>query len=166
VMVDAEDLVLGEVLLKQVVQLAGGREIASERLFHHPGDPARRRPARAKPLDEDRHSRRRDGEVVDAVAARLELLVHLGKASAELVLLALVGVIGSDVTRPGGELLPDRGRKLVAAERPNGFLHMSDELLAALRRPRDAEDGEALGQELADGEGREGGGDLEVAETS
>ena len=59
------------------VQLAGRLEIVTERLLDDQSDPAFGRAALADLLDELRHRIRRDGEVVDAIPARAELLVEV-----------------------------------------------------------------------------------------
>ena len=80
VVVDAEDLALGEVLLQARVQLARRREVVAERLLDDQPDPALGRAPRRDLAHERPDRARRHREVVDAVAPRAALLVELRRA--------------------------------------------------------------------------------------
>src|SRR5659263_693900 len=97
VVVDPEDLLLVEVLPQHRVELPGGFEIVAERLLDDQARPALRGAPLAERFDDCRERGGRDGEVVDAVAAEVVLLIELREQLGELVLTALVGEVGRDV---------------------------------------------------------------------
>ena len=76
VVVDPEDLPLGEVLRDERVQLAGGGEVVPERLLDDQPVPAAARRHPGDHPDERLERPRRHGEVVEAVALRPTLLVE------------------------------------------------------------------------------------------
>ena len=166
VVVDPEDLFLGEVLADQGGQLAGGGEVVAERLLDDQAHPASGFAALTELSDDRRHRLRRDGEVVDAVPARAALLVDLVQEPGEVVLTALVGEVERDVARRLGQPVPDVLVEVVAAELADGVLHLVAELVVRPVRAGGADDRELLRQELAAGERVERGEDLAVRQVA
>src|SRR3954447_4381443 len=92
--------------------------------------------------------RRRGGEVEDAVAAGAALAVNLVEQFTESRVAVAVDELGLVVVNPLREILPDgllHGAD--AGELIDPRLHLIAERLAADRTARDADDGEATGQE-------------------
>ena len=160
VVIDSEDLVLGEVRLEHLLQLVGRREIVAERLLDDQSHPALRRAALADRLDDRLEDGGRSREVVDAVAPRLALLVELGQRRGEVVLALLVGEVHRDVVHAFGKRLPDVVTERIARVLLHRSLHPFPELVVRLFRARDADDCEVLGQQAAVGERVERGEEL------
>src|SRR5439155_8200221 len=152
VVVDAEDLLLGEVTADPLREAAGRLEVVAEGLLDDEPRPALRAPSLAESRDDGLHRLRRHSEVVDAVAARSALLVELVQQGPEAILAALVREIGGEVMRPFGQPVPDLLLEVVPAELADGVLHPLAELVVGPIRARDADDGEALRQEVPAGE--------------
>ena len=106
------------------------REVVAERLLDDEARPAAVVLPLAERVDDRRERRRRDGEVVDAVAAEVVLGVELVDEREELVLAALVGEVGRDPVELRGELVPDLLVERVARVLLHGGLHVR----AVLRR--------------------------------
>ena len=147
VVVDPEDLVLGEVLLQDLVQPVRRRAVVAERLLDDQPDPALRAPPLAELVDDRLEGRRRHGEVVEAVPAAAALLVEVVQRLDDAVLPFVVGEVGRDVAHPVGELAPDLRVELVARVLPHRLLHLRGPLLRRLLGAGDADDAEALGQQ-------------------
>ncbi len=149
VVVDSEDLVLAEPAVQQLVQLQCRAEIAAERLLDDQPHPS----LLVSPLSDLRHSRRerlrRHGEVVEAVAGSAMLGVDLLQCVTDGVLPIRVVEVGADVSHPARKRRPDVLSERVACVLLDGLLHRGRELGRCLLRPRDTDDGESLGQELA-----------------
>ena len=166
VVVDAEDLLLGEVLADQGGQLARGGEVVAERLLDDQARPAFGLATLADLLDDHRHRLRRDCEVVDAVAARAALGVELVHALQELVVLAAVREIDRHVVRRLGQPVPDVLVEVVAAELAHRVLHLVAELVVRPLGAGCADDREVLRQELAHRECVQRGEDLAVRQVA
>ena len=152
VVVDPEDLLLGEVPVDDLVQVLRGLEVVAERLLDDHARPALGRAALAH-LDDDRLDRRgRHGQVVDAVGGRAELLVELVQALHDVLLAALVGEVGRHVADRLGELVPDVLAELVARVVLDRLLHLLPELLVAHLGARNADDAELRRQQVAERE--------------
>ena len=110
-MVDAEDLGLVELLGDEPVQLASRGEVVAERLLDDQAVPPVLGAALADLLDERPDCGRRDGEVVDAVAAGAHVLVQIGERFRDLVPAGVVAEVHVQVAHSLGERLPDVLRK-------------------------------------------------------
>jgi hypothetical protein len=153
VVIDAKDLVLGEVLpVQQMGQLARGVEVVAERLLDHEPHPA----LIASPLAELAYEHvdrvRGNGEVVETVARRTALLLELAHRRGHPLHALLVDEVGLEVTHPLGERLPDVGAKRVARELLDGGLHRRPKLVVCHLAAPDADDRELLRQQAAVGE--------------
>ena len=156
VVIDAVDLILREHRAHRVVQRAGRREIAPERLLDddaHPAAGAVGRPVEpgfAEPEHDRRVERGRGGAVEEPVAADRPLLLDLAQEIAEPGVEVGVGGIAGVVEEGLGEPLPHaRGGRLDAGELRDRLAHARAELLVAHLRPAHADDGEGLGQHAA-----------------
>ena len=166
VVVDAEDLVLGEVLVKPLVQLLRGGEVVAERLLDHEARPARRATALADLVHERRDRARRHCEVVDAVARCSALLVDMGEAFGEAMLERFVPEVGRDVVHPSCELIPDVLPEGIARVLLHRFFHPRAEAVVALLGPRGADDRELLREQVAVGERVERGNELALRQVA
>ena len=152
VVVDPEDLVLGEPPLHGRTQLARRGEVVAERLLDDDAGPALALAPLADLAHHHRERLRRHGEVVEPVAAGPARLVELVQHLSHAVLAAVVGEVGRDVAHARSERLEHVGAERVAGELLHRLPHRSDELARRLLAARDADDGEPLRQEPAEGE--------------
>ena len=113
------------------VQLPGRLEVVAERLLDHEPVPAALRATLADLLDERPDHRRRDGEVVDAVAARAEVLVDVCERPRDLGPAGVVAEVHVQVAHPLGEGVPDVLAERIAAVLLDGGLHVLAEFLVA-----------------------------------
>ena len=109
---------------------------------------------------------RRHGEVEDAVAAELLLLVELLDEVVELVLAARVREVGGDPVELRGELVPGVLPERVARVLLDGVLHVLPERVVVAVGARDADDREARRQQPANGQRVERGHDLLVRQVA
>ena len=152
VVVDAEDLGLVELLGEQGVQLLGRLEVVAERLLDHEPVPAVLRAPLADLLDERADHRRRDGEVVDAVSARPEVLVHVRERPRDLGPARVVAEVHVEVAHRFGQGLPDVLAERIARVLLDRRLHVLAELVVGAFRARVAEHGEVARQQLSERE--------------
>src|SRR3954451_23259335 len=152
VVVDPEDLLLAEVLEQGRGQLLRRLEVVAERLLDHEARPAAIVSPLAERLDDRGESGRRHGEVEDAVAPELLLLVKLAERVVELVLAAGVGEVGRNVVQLRRELVPGVLAERVARVLLDRRLHVLPKGVVVALRARDAHDCEARRQQAADGE--------------
>ena len=108
IVIDAEDLVLAEPAMEELVQLPGRPEVVAERLLDDETDPA----LLGTPLSDLRHSRReclrRHCEIVEPVAIGTALGVELLERAPDAVFAPVVVELGADVSDPGRERVPTR----------------------------------------------------------
>ena len=125
VVVDAEDLALGEVLADQRGQLLRRGEVVAERLLDDQPRSSRSDGTVADHRDERLEGARRDGEVVEAVSRRAALALELGEASRRAR--PRGGVVGGrvehQVAHPVGQLVPHLLPERVARVLLDGVLH-------------------------------------------
>ena len=164
VVVDAEDLVLGEVRDDVLVQGLGAGEVVPERLLDDQACPSPGPPPGLE-LVHDRSDRlRRNRQVVNAVPRGATLLVELLQEVHHLLLAAVRGEVRAHVVHSGGEPFPDVLTHLVAPELGRGFTHLLAPRLGRVLRAGDADHGEVPGQEAAELERVERGNQLAMSE--
>jgi hypothetical protein len=112
VVIDAEDLLLGEVLLQGRVQLQRRLQVAAEGFLHHdarPAAPFLAGDARPADVGGDGHVlRRRDRQVEQPVAAGPVFLVQLFQVLRQALVVGRGVVHNRLVVDPAGEILPAR----------------------------------------------------------
>ena len=166
VVVDPEDLVLAEVLEQRGRQLLCRGEVVAERLLDDEPRPAAVVATLAERLDDGGKGRRRHGEVEDAVAAELLLLVELLDEVVELVLAARVREVGGDPVELRGKLVPGVLPERVARVLLDGVPHVLPERVVVAVGARDADDREARRQQPANRQRVERGHDLLVRQVA
>ncbi len=124
----------------------------AERLLDDHPRPASLVAPLAQGLDDRRERRRRDGEIEDAVAVELLLLVEPRQQRVQRVLAARVGEVETQVAERRGELVPDVVAERVAAVLLHRGLHVGPKGVVVAVGAGDADDGEARRQQAADGE--------------
>ncbi len=153
VVVDPEDLVLGEVLADQRRQLFCGGEVVSERLLDDEPVPPLPGGDRRHHRDERLECAGRNREVVQPVAGRPANGLGLGKCIREPRGGTLVGGrVEHQVAHPIGQLVPDLLPERIAGVVFDSAPHRLAEAVVRPIRPRDADDGELLGKKPAEGE--------------
>ena len=160
VVVDAEDLFLGEGAADPRGDIPCGCEVMPERLLDDQARPALCGAALADGLDDHGHRLRRDRKVVHAVAPGATLLVELGQQGGETILALLVGKVERYVAGRAREPLPHGFVEVVTAEFPHGVLHALAELVVRPVPARNPDDRELLGQQASAGERVQGREDL------
>ncbi len=151
---------------QQRVEVAGRLKIVAERLLDDQPRPPGGRAALAQLLDELGHRYGWDCEVVDAVSARAVLPVELGETSRHSILTFLVRELRREIAGAGRQPVPRLLLELVPCVLADRCLHRGDEVLGGLLRSGDADDGELLRQQVAEGERVERGEDLALGEVS
>ena len=171
VVVDAEDLVLGELLVHEPVQLARGLPAAAERLLDDDAHPrhdlgvadAHDHLLPRQVLHDARVQARGNREVGEAPPRHRLLPLPLLQALAQRAIRRGVVQVAAQVEQAPGEAgehrLVHRSRLLRLREAP---LDRLPERLLALLLAGDADHGEALGHQLVVGQVEEGGHQLAV----
>ncbi len=148
-MVDAEDLVLGEVRDDVFVHRLGAGKIVPERFLYDQAHPALG-PGPLTDLVHDRANRvRRHGQVVDAVSLSPALLVELLEQLQYVALAAFQREVGGDVVHSGSQPLPDILVHLIASELAHGLAHLLAPNLGRVLGSGDSDHREVLGEETA-----------------
>ena len=151
VMVNAEDLPLGEGALQKAVQLARARQVMAERLLDDQPRPGRsvlvraRQARLAKPFRDRTEEVRLRGEVKDIIAGDAVSLRHPLEAFAErlivLRLMELPAMVGQSRREPRPEVLR-LVRRFLARERFDALAHRLGETGVCLRPAREPDHGE------------------------
>ena len=150
VVVDPEELVLGEPLADDGVELLGRGQVASEGLLDDEARPALLPGAPLADLAHHyRKGLRRNGEVVQPVSCGAVRPVELREDVADRVLAGVVGEVGRDVADARGELVEDIRAIRVARVALDRVAHRGDERPGRLLRPGNPDDRELLRQQAA-----------------
>ena len=159
VVVDAEDLVLGEPAPDRGCQLASGREVVAEGLLDDHARPALPLAALPDLADHDRKRLRGDRQVVQSVAARAAGPVELVEHVADTVLARVVREVGRDITHTRCEFLEHVGAGRGRARTPSPPSASSRRTACSTprsgrRRPRRTAPGGAAGRPTSRAPGR------------
>ena len=155
VVVDAEDIGLGEDLVDHIIELLRGGLVVAEGLLDDHAAPAVFAAGHSGALQLVDHAGKvlwRNGEVEGPVPGRAALLVEPGGDSSELVESGVVGEVALDELDAFGEPVPDRVTPRGAGSRLHALQNLGFELRLAPRASPVAHQGEARGQQAAVGE--------------
>jgi hypothetical protein len=154
--VDAVDVALAEDLADGLIERAGGREVAPERLFDDEARPCaglrRGEPGFAEALGDGRVGVGRRREVEETVAAGAVGVILLSEAFAEARVRREVVELAGNVVQVAGKAVPELVLERLTRELRDGLLHLGAELLIGLLAAGEANDGEAAGQKAPAGE--------------
>ena len=162
VVIDAVELVFGEVLVELVLQFAGAGLVVAERLFDDEAAPGA-----VGGFGETGAAETTGGgavvaglrrEIEEHVAGGLACLGYFVEADGEALVGRVVTNVAGEVEETSGEVVPESLiERAVLEELLDGSLHLLPEVVIGHRGARDADDGEALGEPALEGQPVKGG---------